>query len=59
VGALDGKAILRFGDIELISCLALIPTEKIADSAAKLDFSRRSELPEGQKRFFERHPNGR
>lgn len=32
--AFVGKAILRFGDIELISlrCLAWIPTDKIAES---------------------------
>lgn len=44
--ALVGKAILRFGDIELISlrCLALIPTDKIAESAARLEFSRRAEV---------------
>lgn len=41
-----GKAIIRFGDIELISfkCLAHIPQDKIADSAASLDFSRRADL---------------
>jgi len=39
-------AILRFGDIELISieCLAHIPQEKISDSSARLDFSRRVDL---------------
>lgn len=44
--ALVGKAILRFGDIELISlrCLAHIPTDKIAESAARLDFSRRVDI---------------
>jgi hypothetical protein len=45
---LVGRAILRFGDIELVSikCFALFPTEKIADSAAaaKLDFSPRADL---------------
>jgi hypothetical protein len=43
---LVGRAILRFGDIELISirCLALIPKDKIGDSAARLDFSRRADL---------------
>lgn len=44
--ALVGKAILRFGDIELISlrCLAQIPTEKIAASVARLEFSRRADI---------------
>ncbi|TAJ16272.1 MAG: hypothetical protein EPO47_07700 [Rugosibacter sp.] len=44
--ALVGKAILRFGDIELISllCLAHIPTDKIAESAARLEFSRRADI---------------
>lgn len=44
--ALVGKAILRFGDIELISirCLAAIPSDKIAESATKLEFGRRAEL---------------
>lgn len=41
-----GKAIIRFGDIELISlkCLAHIPQDKIADAAARLEFSRRASL---------------
>lgn len=41
-----GKAILKFGDIELISikCLALIPTDKLDDSASRLDFGRRAGL---------------
>jgi hypothetical protein len=44
--SLIGKAILRFGDIELISlrCLARIPTDKIAASAARLEFSRRADI---------------
>ena len=44
--ALVGRAILCFGDIELISikCLALIPSDKIGDSAARMDFYRRAEL---------------
>jgi hypothetical protein len=44
--ALVGKAILRFGDIELVSikCLSLIPSDKITDTASRLDFSRRAEL---------------
>jgi hypothetical protein len=44
--ALVGKAILRFGDIESISlrCLAHIPTDKIAESAARLEFSRRVDI---------------
>ena len=44
--ALVGKAILRFGDIELVSikCLSLIPSDKISDTASRLDFSRRAEL---------------
>ena len=43
--ALVGKAILRFGDIELVSmkCLSLIPSDKIIDTASRLDFSRRAE----------------
>lgn len=44
--ALVGKTILRFGDIELISikCLSLIPSDKISDTASRLEFSRRAEL---------------
>jgi hypothetical protein len=44
--ALVGKAIVRFGDIELVSlhCLAHIPGETIGNSAARLEFSRRVEL---------------
>ena len=44
--ALVGKAIVCFGDIELISikCLAHIPQDKISDSAARLEFSRRADL---------------
>ena len=41
-----GKAIIRFGDIEKISllCLEHIPQDKIGDSAARLEFSRRADL---------------
>lgn len=41
--ALVGKAIVRFGDIELISlrCLAYIPADNISESAARFEFSRR------------------
>jgi len=44
--SLVGKAILRFGDIELVSikCLMLIATESVGRSAAKINFARRSEL---------------
>lgn len=44
--ALVGKAILRFGDIELVSirCLEAIPKDQISTSAAKLEFGRRAEL---------------
>lgn len=43
---LVGKAILRFGDIELISikCLSLIPSDKIEESTSRLDFGRRAAL---------------
>lgn len=41
-----GKALLRFGDIELISikCLAWIPKDKIGAAAAKLNFGSRVDL---------------
>src|SRR5690242_10626716 len=44
--ALVGKALLRFGDIELVSikCLALLPKDRIGATAARLDFGRRVEL---------------
>jgi hypothetical protein len=44
--ALVGKAIVRFGDIELVSlqCLSHIPGETIGNSAARLEFSRRVDL---------------
>ena len=43
---LIGNSILRFGDIEYISvmCLSLIPTDKIADAASELSFSRRASI---------------
>jgi hypothetical protein len=44
--SLVGKAILRFGDIELvlIKCLEVIPADTIAESTARLGFSQRAEL---------------
>ena len=44
--ALVGKAILRFGEIELISmkCLAFLPVDKISDTTARLNFSSRADL---------------
>jgi hypothetical protein len=44
--ALVGRALLRFGDIELVSlkCLALIPADKILISAGRLNFLPRINL---------------
>jgi hypothetical protein len=44
--ALVGKALLRFGDIELISikCLAWLPKDKIGAAAAKLGFGSRVDI---------------
>lgn len=44
--SLVGKAILRFGDIELVSikCLEVIPTDDISESTARLGFAQRAEL---------------
>lgn len=44
--ALVGKAILRFGDIELVSikCLEVIPADAIAESTARLGFAQRANL---------------
>lgn len=44
--SLVGKAILRFGDIELVSlkCLEVIPADKVAESTARLAFAQRAEL---------------
>ena len=44
--SLVGKAILRFGDIELVSikCLSIIPEEKIAESASRLSLVNRADL---------------
>jgi hypothetical protein len=44
--ALVGRALLRFGDIEYVSvrCLHLIPSDNIAASASRIDFSRRTDL---------------
>lgn len=56
---LVGKAILKFGDIELISikCLALIPKDKLDDSASRLEFGRRAgqllEILEGRNSLCE------
>jgi hypothetical protein len=43
---LVGKAILRFGDIELVSvkCLQVFPADKIGVSASRLGFSQRTDL---------------
>lgn len=44
--SLVGKAILRFGDIELVSikCLEVIPSDEIGESTARLGFAQRAEL---------------
>jgi hypothetical protein len=44
--ALVGKALLRFGDIELVSikCLAWLPKDKIGATTARMDFGRRVDL---------------
>lgn len=44
--ALVGKAILRFGDIELVllKCLDVIPADRIAESTARLGFAQRADL---------------
>ncbi|MEW7972759.1 MAG: hypothetical protein AB2821_04660 [Candidatus Thiodiazotropha endolucinida] len=44
--AFVGKAILRFGDIELISvkCLSVLPEDQISESASRLEFGRRTDL---------------
>lgn len=43
---LVGKAILKFGDIELISikCLSIIPSDRLDKSTAGLEFGRRASL---------------
>ena len=44
--SLVGKAMVRFGDIELVvtKCLTIIPRDEMGKTAARLEFGRRSDL---------------